>query len=123
MGEAKRRREAEAARLAAMSVAERAALETSKGLADAGKLVEAGFAAFLMIEHPNWQEYSSIRLRELKLVWMSSAQHLFHSILCVLDEGEAITDLDMRRMNLVDKELTSFYHERKLAHTKSEGNA
>ena len=75
----------------------------AKEYADKGKLVEAGWQAMRILAiAPDAPED---QLREMRLAFMAGAQHLFGSIMGIMDAGEEPTDADMRRMDLIDKEL------------------
>jgi hypothetical protein len=88
-------------------MADRAHLERmTKKLADEGKLIEAGWvglriAADLINAPPD-------QLSEMRKAYMAGAQHLYSSMMTLLDEGEEPTEADMRRMALIDAELRAF---------------
>ncbi|HEU4344065.1 MAG TPA: hypothetical protein VFU31_21125 [Candidatus Binatia bacterium] len=86
--------------------------ELAKKLADDGKLIEAGFAALRLTVIP--ADASAIQVREMRMAFMAGAQHLFSSIISVLDPGSEPTDADLRRMNLINAELEAFVQEMKL---------
>jgi len=44
---------------------------------------------------------------------MAGAQHLFSSIMTILDPGDEPTEADMKRMELIAKEMAAFYEELK----------
>lgn len=81
-------------------------LQLSKRLADDGKLIEAGFlslrAAAMAHDAP------PIQVEEMKMAFMAGAQHLFASIMTILDPGVEETLDDLRRMSLIAKELEDF---------------
>ena len=82
---------------------EQAASDVTKKLSDEGKLVEAGFAAFAHFVVP--KDAPAVQLREMQLAFMAGAEHVFSSIMNILDPGEEPTDADLRRMDLIHKEL------------------
>jgi hypothetical protein len=85
---------------------ERVARAVSKRLADEGRLIEAGWAIFRgMVVHP---DAPTEQLDEMKLAFMAGAEHLFDSIITVLDPGNEPTDADLRRMELIHRELEAF---------------
>ena len=51
------------------------------------------------------------------------ADHLFASIMTILDPGEEPTATDLRRLTLIDHELTRFRIEMELRVTRPEGRA
>ena len=81
----------------------------SKRLVDQGLLIEAGWQTLkLMSVSPNAPQ---IQLNEMRNAFFAGAQHLFASVLGILDPEEEITDQDMRRMDAIAKELQNFYNE------------
>lgn len=84
----------------------------SRQLADEGKLVEAGWVSLRIVAVP--KDASATQLENMKMAFMAGAQHLFASIMTILDPGEQETIDDLRRMNLIDKELRAFGEELKL---------
>jgi hypothetical protein len=78
----------------------------SKTLADEGKLIEAGWfslqAAIMPADPP------PVQIREMRLAFFAGAQHLFASIMTILEPGEEPTDADMARMGLIAAELQAF---------------
>ena len=82
---------------------EQAASEVTKHLTDRGKLIEAGFAAFAHLVIP--KDAPAVQLQEMQLAFMAGAEHLFSSIMNILDPGEEPTDRDLQRMELISKEI------------------
>ena len=82
---------------------EAAAHDVTKELTDKGRLIEAGFAAFAHFTIP--KDAPAIQLREMQLAFMAGAEHLFSSIMSILDPGEEPTEADLGRMDLIQKEL------------------
>lgn len=82
---------------------EQVASDVTKELTDKGKLVEAGFAAFAHFVIP--KDAPAIQLKEMQLAFMAGAEHVFSSIMNILDPGDEPTDADLRRMDLIHKEL------------------
>lgn len=91
MGEAKRRKLVDA---------------VSGALTDEGKIIEAGWLSLkaLWIAPDAPQE----QIDQLRMAFFAGAQHLFGSIMSFLDAGEEPTERDLRRMDMVDKELRAF---------------
>ncbi len=90
-------------------------------LANQGQLIEGGFAAFLITEHP---EASPEKIAELRYAYMGGAEHLFSSIMGILDPGDAEpTDADMRRMDLIHQELMAWRQEAGLKYARPEGSS
>jgi hypothetical protein len=74
----------------------------TKKLADEGKLVEAGFAAMQVIM---LRGASEGQISDMRLAYMAGAEHVFSSMMSVLDPGEEPTDADMKRVELIYTEL------------------
>ena len=102
-------------------MADRAHLERlTKQLADDGKLLEAGWIGLRiaadLINAP------AMQLQEMRKAYMAGAQHLYASIMTSLDEDAEPTESDLRRMSLIDAELSAFADEM-LANLPTKGNA
>lgn len=85
---------------------EQVASDITKKLTDEGKLIEAGFAAFTHLVIP--KDAPAIQVREMQLAFMAGADHLFSSIMNILDPDEEPTEADLRRMDLIHTELTKW---------------
>lgn len=86
---------------------ERVALEVTKRFTDEGKLVEAGFAAFHHLFIP--KDAEQFQVDEMRIAYMAGAEHLFSSIMGIMDPGDAEpTANDMRRMDLINAELETW---------------
>ena len=82
---------------------EQAASALTKELTERGKLVEAGFAVFASCVIA--KDAPPVQLSEMRLAFMAGAEHVFSSIMNMLDEGAEPTDADLRRMDLIHKEI------------------
>jgi len=92
---------------------ERSDLERlSRQLADNGKLIEAGWMALRAQAVP--LSASAAQIDDMRLAFMGGAQHLFASIMTILDPGSEPTRADLRRMELIHRELEAFATELKL---------
>lgn len=85
---------------------EQAASEATKILIDQGKLIEAGFALFAEYVIP--KDASPGQKTDIQLAFMAGAEHLFSSIMTILDPGEEPTEADMRRLHLISEELNEW---------------
>lgn len=105
-----------------MSPSERAAHDTLiKKLADSGKLLEAGFTAMrILIVPPGASEG---QVSDMRIAYMAGAQHLFASLMAMLDPDKEPTMADMRKMSLIDAELRAFEGELKLRAARTGGSA
>lgn len=100
---------------------ERIATELSKQLADQGKLIEAGWVGYRMYVLP--PDAPQIQIDECRTAFMAGSQHLFGSIMNILDPGEQETEADLTKMDLIDKELRAFAREMQMRITKPKGSA
>jgi hypothetical protein len=85
---------------------EEAGHQATKDLADRGKLIEAGFALFA--HYVIAKDAPPEQLREMRLAFMAGAEHLFSSIMNILDPGEDSTAADLRRMDLISAEIDAW---------------
>lgn len=95
MGEAKRRR-----------TQQDIGADLTKELTEKGKLIEAGFAALASMVLP--KNAPAIQLYEMQLAFMAGAEHVWSSMMTMLDPGEEPTEADLRRMDLIQKELVEW---------------
>lgn len=80
--------------------------ELARKLTDEGKLIEAGFVGFCsMAMRP---ETARDDREEVRAIFFAGAQHVFASIMSMLDPGEEATENDLRRMALIHEELERF---------------
>jgi hypothetical protein len=93
----------------------------SKRLADEGRLIEAGWVSLRMLAVP--PDAPQVQIDEMRMAFMTGAEHLFASIISILDPGEEPTDADLRRMDLIEKELAAFREEMQLRATRAKGQA
>lgn len=78
----------------------------TKELAEKGLLIEAGWEGYrLLVLSPDAPQ---IQLDECKLAFFAGAQHLFASIMNMMDEGREPTDADERKLELIHIELQRF---------------
>lgn len=81
----------------------------TKKLNDEGKLIEGGFASYMLVAmHP---DCPTDQIRETRLAFFAGAQHLWGSIMTVMDEDREPTPSDLRRMDLIQRELDTFIKE------------
>jgi hypothetical protein len=95
--------------------------QLTKRLADDGKLIEAGWVAMRLHVVP--LDASGVQLSEMRLAFMAGAQHLFSSIMTMLDPGVDEIPADLTRMDLINQELDAFRHELELRVAKPKGSA
>jgi hypothetical protein len=88
-------------------MADRAYLERlTRELADKGKLIEAGWIGLRLAAIPH--DAPAIQLEEMHEAYMAGAQHLWASIITMLDPGVDPTDADLRKMDLIANELDAY---------------
>lgn len=80
--------------------------ELTKRLIDDGKLIEAGFASLRIQAIP--KDAPDVQITEMRLAFFAGAQHLWGTVMNVLEDGAEATDNDLRRMDLIDAELRKF---------------
>ena len=103
-------------------MADRAFLERlTRDLTDKGKLIEAGWVGLRiatdLIDAP------PVQLDEMRNAFFAGAQHVFHSIMTILEPGEEPTDNDLKRMDLINADLTAFIRDYELRHFPTKGQA
>ena len=92
-----------------------------KTLVDQGKLIEAGWKSYdLLVLSPNAPD---VQRSETRLAFFAGAQHLFGSIMSILEPGAEPTENDLRRMTAIDLELTQYIEEFKFRTAQPEGSA
>jgi len=78
-------------------------------LVDKGRLIEAGWVGLRIAAIP--PDAGKVQLEEMRNAFFAGAQHLFASIMDVLDEGQEPTEADVARMGLISGELEVFYND------------
>jgi hypothetical protein len=80
--------------------------DLAKKLTDEGKLIEAGWVSYdRLVLSP---EAPQIQRDECRLAFFAGAQHLFGSMMGILDPGAEPTAKDLDRMSQIDAELRAF---------------
>src|SRR5262249_7514292 len=93
--------------------------ELTRRLVDDGKLVEAGWRSLVvMAGKPGG---SPAQLAEMRMAFFAGAQHVFGSMMSMLEDGHDATEADLRRMSAIDDELQEFLADFKLRYGDSEG--
>lgn len=83
-----------------------AAKKLAESLADAGQIIEGGWAGFCLAVMPKGA--SQIQIDEMRKAFFAGAQHLFTSIMCILEPDAEPTENDLRRMTQIHEELEAF---------------
>ena len=78
----------------------------TKEFVDKGLLIEAGWIGLRMrVIAP---QASDIQVEEMRMAFFAGAQHLFGSIMTLLDKDAEVTEADLSRITLISDELQSF---------------
>jgi hypothetical protein len=105
-----------------MPMADHAHLERlARELVDAELLIETGWINFC--KAGGLEDAPKIQLDEMRNAFFAGAQHVFHSIMSVLDPGGEPTDADLKRMDKIDQELRRFIDEFRAQHLPAAGSA
>ena len=103
-------------------MADRAYLERlSRELTDKGMLIEAGWIGLRLA--CDLEDAPKLQLDEMRNAFFAGAQHLFASIMTILDPGAEPTDKDLERMDLIDSELKKFINDFTLRNIPTPGSA
>lgn len=78
----------------------------TKTLTDQGKIVEAGWVGYRHKVVPAGA--GPVQVEECRRAFFAGAQHLFASIMTVLEPGAEPTENDMQRMDHINNELRAF---------------
>lgn len=81
----------------------------SRKLADEGKLIEAGWVGLRVTAVP--LNASAGQLEAMRGAFFAGAQHLFGSIMTMLEPGTEAETGDLRRLDLIHTELRQFLKE------------
>lgn len=79
--------------------------EGMKRIADHGNTIELGWFA---LKEMTLQGAPESQVREMRKAFFAGAQHLFASIISVLDEDSEPTEDDMRRIEMIHVELEAW---------------
>lgn len=93
----------------------------SRELTDKNLLIEAGWVGLRLAAIPN--NAPKAQLDEMRMAFFAGAQHLFSSIMTILDPGEDPTEADLSRMTHIEKELDAFIADFAMRSTPTEGSA
>lgn len=85
------------------------ARRVEKELADRGLIIAGGWAGFRVLVIPH--DAPQIQIDEMRNAFYAGAQHLFASIMSILEPDAEPTADDLRRMELIDKELGTYLAE------------
>lgn len=93
----------------------------SREMTDRGRIIEAGFLGLrLAAMDPN---APPVQIREMRMAFFAGAQHLFASIMTILDPGDEPTERDLKRMDAISAELQEFIKDFEFKHMPIKGTA
>jgi len=93
----------------------------SRQLTEEGKLIESGFVIMRATAiHP---DASPEQVEDMRSAFFAGAQHLWGSIMSMLDPGPNETPGDLRRMAKIQAELDRFIAAFEAKHMKTRGSA
>jgi hypothetical protein len=83
--------------------------EMERRLLDEGRLIAAGYAGLEMMIWKDLEKVPAEQRMEMRMAFFAGAQHLYATMMRVLDPGsDEPTDDDMRRMHNIHVELENF---------------
>lgn len=94
--------------------------QVMRSLLDKGKIIEAGWESLRLTVVPT--EAPAVQVGEMRMAFFAGAAHLFSSIMIILEPDAEPTENDLKRMNLIHKELRKFEHEFALRAAKAGGH-
>ena len=74
-------------------------------LSNRGQIIEGGWKAYELL---SLRHCSELQCNEMRKAFYLGAQHLFASIMSILEPGTEPTDKDMNRVTLINEELNRF---------------
>lgn len=83
---------------------------------DDGHIIALGFASMVQAMYPDWKNMPPAQRDDLRAAFFGGAQHLWGSIMNILDPGDEPTERDMRRMDMINHELEAFIEDYKQRH-------
>lgn len=95
--------------------------DMTKAAVDSGKIVEAGWLGLRSMIFPDGAPEDQIR--EMRMAFFAGAQHLYASIMRLLEPGDDPTTADLGRLQLIDAELRAFIEDFQIRHVKTDGSA
>lgn len=89
-----------------MNAKEQIAHNLFRELCDRGQIVEGGWRAYELLT--GLSNAGKIQRDECRKAWFFGADHVFSSMLTMIDAGEEPTQNDLERMDKLDTELKNF---------------
>jgi len=94
--------------------AQQIAQSITKEAADNGLLIETGWLAFKRVCYPDGMVPD--QEEQLRNAFFAGSQHLYGSVLAMMDPGSEETENDLKKMQLLDAELEGFLIEFRRKH-------
>lgn len=91
----------------------------TKDASDNGRVIEVGWLAMQLHVIPS--DASEVQVNEMRKAFFMGAEHLWASIMTIIDPEATITERDLQRMNLINDELKAFRHEVATVHDGTQG--
>lgn len=88
--------------------------QITRQLTDDGKIIEAGWESLRIMTIPD--NAPAMQLGAMRDAFFAGAQHLFGSMVTIMDADEEPTDNDLFRMGQIDAELKRFIKEFSVRH-------
>jgi hypothetical protein len=86
----------------------------TKEASDQGRLIEVGWLSLQLAAIP--ENASQVQIDSMREAFFAGAQHLFSSIMTVLDPESEPTQADLNRMAMIQSELEEFIKQYKSKH-------
>lgn len=80
--------------------------ELAKKFVEQGKLIEAGWQIMNSLILP--KAAGEVQRREMRKAFFMGAQHLYASLIAIMDKDREITEADITKMTAVHEELEKF---------------
>ena len=104
-----------------MSIQEKAVAAITMAAADNGRIIEVGFDA--LRELAIAPDAPQAQIDEMRIAYMAGAQHVWASIMSILDHGDDETPGDLMRMAKMQAELDAWRQTLELRLGKTDGAA
>lgn len=92
-----------------------------KAANDKGRLIEVGWLSLRVAAIP--AEAPEVQLAEMRQAFFAGAQHLFSSLMAIMDADREPTAKDLERMDLIQRELDEFISVFAAEHLPTAGRA
>lgn len=92
----------------------------AKSLVAKGMLIEAGASIYIANIVP--ADASEVQKQETRSAFFAGAQHVFHTIMRIMDEDREPTPADLQAVTNIDSELTKFAKELQLRMRTPQGS-